>query len=81
MNFSILYVIIPLAFISSCVNKNNTEAVATDPNELKKTEVENMDSLAIKGFNILENPYSKKILAYQYLISLFCWFALFCIAY
>ena len=80
MNFSILYVIISLAFISSCVNKNNVEAVVTDPNELKKTEVENMDSLAIKGFNILENQYSKKILVYQYLISQFCWFALFCIA-
>ena len=80
MNFSILHIIISLAFISSCVNKNNVEAVVTDPNELKKTEVENMDSLAIKGFNILENPYSKKILVYQYLISQFCWFALFCIA-
>ena len=80
MNFSILYVIISLAFISSCVNKNNVEAVVTDPNELKKTEVENMDSLAIKGFNILENQYSKKILVYQYLISQFCSFALFCIA-
>jgi hypothetical protein len=49
MKFSILYVIIPLAFISSCVNKNNTEKVETDPNELKNTPVESADSLAAKG--------------------------------
>jgi hypothetical protein len=60
MKSPIMLIFITLAFVSSCVNKQNTteadnkadtQADIIDPNELKTTEVENLDSIEVKGLS------------------------------